>query len=100
VGGDAITIQTAAPEQVAAGINDRFGQQAAVLEGNVRLELPDGHQWIARLVEAFPGQIEAIRLGKPTLQDVFIKRTGRRPSEDAIDEEAASGKRKTKRAQH
>src|SRR5205807_1276144 len=30
------------------------------------------------LVEAFPGQIEAITLGKPTLEDVFIDRTGHR----------------------
>ena len=38
----------------------------------------DGHQWIARLVEAFPGQIQSITLGKPTLEDVFIDRTGHR----------------------
>ncbi len=75
VGGDAITIQTAEPEQVAAGIRDRFGCTAGVMEGNVRLEMPDGHQWIARLVEAFPGQINAITLGKPTLEDVFIDRS-------------------------
>jgi ABC-2 type transport system ATP-binding protein len=78
VGGDAITIETAAPEKIAAGIHDRFGQTAGVMEGNVRLELPDGHQWIARIVEAFPGQIDAITLGKPTLEDVFIARTGHR----------------------
>jgi ABC-2 type transport system ATP-binding protein len=44
----------------------------------VRLEVPDGHQWIARLVEAFPGRVAAIRLGKPSLEDVFIARTGHR----------------------
>jgi ABC-2 type transport system ATP-binding protein len=78
VGGDAITIQTAAPARLAEGIHDRFGCAAGVIDENVRLELPDGHQWIARLVEAFPGQIEAITLGKPTLEDVFIARTGHR----------------------
>jgi hypothetical protein len=72
VGGDAITIQTAEPERIAAGIRERFHHAAGVIEGNVRLELPDGHQWIARLVEAFPGQIDAITLGKPTLEDVFM----------------------------
>ena len=29
-------------------------------------------------MEAFPGRIAAIRLGKPTLEDVFIARTGHR----------------------
>jgi ABC-2 type transport system ATP-binding protein len=92
VGGDAITIQTAAPEQVAAGIRDRFGCTAGVMEGNVRLEMPDGHQWIARLVEAFPGQINAITLGKPTLEDVFIDRTGRRL--EAVEEEEPPKKKR------
>ncbi len=92
VGGDAITIQTAEPEQVATGIRDRFGCTAGVMEGNVRLEMPDGHQWIARLVEAFPGQISAITLGKPTLEDVFIDRTGRRL--EAIEEEEPPKKKR------
>jgi ABC-2 type transport system ATP-binding protein len=92
VGGDAITIQTAAPELVAAGIRDRFGCTAGVMEGNVRLEMPDGHQWIARLVEAFPGQINAITLGKPTLEDVFIDRTGRRL--EVIEEEEPPKKKR------
>jgi ABC-2 type transport system ATP-binding protein len=92
VGGDAITIQTAAPELVAAGIRDRFGCTAGVMEGNVRLELPDGHQWVARLVEAFPGQINAITLGKPTLEDVFIDRTGHRL--ETVDEEPAPKKKR------
>jgi ABC-2 type transport system ATP-binding protein len=92
VGGDAITIQTAAPELVAAGIRDRFGCTAGVMEGNVRLEMPDGHQWIARLVEAFPGQISAITLGKPTLEDVFIDRTGHRM--EVVEEEEPPKKKK------
>jgi ABC-2 type transport system ATP-binding protein len=49
-----------------------------VLDGTVRLEQPDGHQWISRLVEAFPDDIQTITLGKPTLEDVFIDRTGHR----------------------
>ncbi len=84
VGGDAITIETAAPDQLARGIQERFNCDAKVMEGNVRLEMPDGHQWIAKLVEAFPGQIESITLGKPTLEDVFIDRTGHRLEADEL----------------
>jgi ABC-2 type transport system ATP-binding protein len=83
VGGDAITIQTADPLRLSDGIAQRFSVTASVVDGNVRLEIPDGHQWIARLVEAFPGQIDSITLGKPTLEDVFIARTGRRLQEFA-----------------
>jgi ABC-2 type transport system ATP-binding protein len=98
VGGDAITIQSASPEQLAAGLHERFGCESGVVDGAVRLEMPNGHEWIARLVEAFPGQIDSITLGKPTLEDVFIDRTGRRLEEVVNEVEPVKGKRK--RARH
>jgi ABC-2 type transport system ATP-binding protein len=78
VGGDSITIDAAEPALLARQIGERFSLAAQTLDGQVRLEVPDGHNWIARLVEAFPGQIAAVRLGKPTLEDVFIDCTGHR----------------------
>jgi ABC-2 type transport system ATP-binding protein len=78
VGGDSITIDSPGPTELAAAISQKFGVAAVVMDAAVRLEVPAGHQWIARLVEAFPGQIAAIRLGKPSLEDVFIARTGHR----------------------
>jgi ABC-2 type transport system ATP-binding protein len=78
VGGDSITIETSAPAALAAAIQDRFPLAAKVIDGAVRLEAPDGHTWISRLAEAFPGRLTAIRLGQPTLEDVFIARTGHR----------------------
>jgi ABC-2 type transport system ATP-binding protein len=84
VGGDSITIETADPPRLAASIRERFDCPAEVVGANVRLEQADGHQWIARLVEAFPGQIDSVRLGKPSLEDVFIDRTGRRFQEDEV----------------
>ncbi|MEX2185697.1 MAG: ATP-binding cassette domain-containing protein [Pirellulales bacterium] len=88
VGGDSIAIETADAPRLAADIAERFSLPAQVLDGNVRLEQADGHQWIARLVEAFPGRVTAIRVGKPTLEDVFIDRCGRRFGDD----EAATSK--------
>ena len=76
VGGDTLTIESDQPEELAAAIGERFGVPAGVVDGSVRLEQPDGHQWVARLVEAFPGRVQSIKLGKPTLEDVFIARTG------------------------
>jgi ABC-2 type transport system ATP-binding protein len=93
VGGDSITIQTADPARLASAIAAQFGCDPRVLDGCVRLEQAAGHQWIARLVEAFPGQIESVTLGKPTLEDVFIARTGHRfwqsPSADLAPAEAS-----------
>ncbi len=78
VGGDVLTLDAREPEKLAAEIGARFGVSAAVLEGRVRLEQAAGHELIPRLVQAFPGRIDAVRLGRPTLEDVFIRRTGHR----------------------
>ncbi len=78
VGGDTLTIETDEAGSLAAAIVDRFGLAAHEVDGSVRLELPDAAQWVPRLIEALPGRIESIRLGKPTLEDVFIARTGHR----------------------
>ncbi len=76
IGGDAITIRTEDPQRLAEAITSRFDCPATVVDGSLRLERPDGHQWVQRLVEAFGDQIDSITLGKPTLEDVFIHATG------------------------
>jgi ABC-2 type transport system ATP-binding protein len=78
VGGDSITIQTPNPTELVDAIVQRFRLPATVFDESVRLEVPDGHTWISRLVESFPERITSIRLGKPSLEDVFIARTGHR----------------------
>jgi len=85
VGGDAITIETERPEQLSASIAVRFDCRPTVVDGAVRLEQQNGHEWIPRLVEAFPTEIQTITLGKPTLEDVFIDRTGHRFFGEAVE---------------
>jgi ABC-2 type transport system ATP-binding protein len=78
IGGDVISVETPQAQPLAEQISKRFGIEAKVLEGSVRIERTNGHKFITELVEAFPGQIEAISIHKPTLEDVFVRRTGRR----------------------
>jgi ABC-2 type transport system ATP-binding protein len=96
VGGDAITIETPEPTQLAEDIAARFACPTRVLDGTVRLEQPDGHRWIPQLMEAFPGRIRSVTLGKPTLEDVFIQRCGRRmiDAETALKDEGAGAVRR------
>ena len=47
-------------------------------DASVRIERERGHEFITDLVEAFPGQIDSVSVGKPTLEDVFIHQTGHR----------------------
>ena len=37
----------------------------------MRIERPKGHEFITDLVESFPGQIDAVTLSKPSLEDVI-----------------------------
>jgi ABC-2 type transport system ATP-binding protein len=76
VGGDVVVARTRDPRELARGIRERFGDEAEVLIDTVRLRRARGHEFVPQLFEAFPGQIDAVSVGKPTLEDVFIQRTG------------------------
>jgi ABC-2 type transport system ATP-binding protein len=78
IGGDVILLDAKKPESLAQRIYTRFQLDARVLHGQVRIERENGHRFITDVVEAFPGEIEAISVSKPTLEDVFIHRTGHR----------------------
>jgi len=78
IGGDVIALETADPAGLAEAVRERFGIEAAVLDGAVRIERREGAAFVPRLAEAFPGRIRSITVGKPTLEDVFVQRTGHR----------------------
>ena len=85
--GDVISLESAEPEGLADAIRTRFGAVGAVVDGTVRIERPDGAALVPRLAEAFPGVIRSITVGKPTLEDVFVQRTGHRFLEAGLEEE-------------
>ncbi|MFQ5692928.1 MAG: ATP-binding cassette domain-containing protein [Nitrospinota bacterium] len=77
VGGDVVAIQTADPEGLGAKLRERFGCEPQVTGGTVRVERPRGHEFVREVVEAFPGEVRSVTFGKPTLEDVFVRLTGR-----------------------
>lgn len=82
IGGDVISIQTKEPDRLMGKIKERFGITPAALNGRLRIEKQAGHAFISQVVDAFPEMIDAVNLSKPTLEDVFIARTGHRFWED------------------
>lgn len=78
IGGDVIFAQSRAPEELRQALRDQFGEESSMLGDVVRLEREGAHIFITELVEAFPGLISAITVRKPTLEDVFTRRTGHR----------------------
>jgi ABC-2 type transport system ATP-binding protein len=86
IGGDVILLDAKNPDSLAERIRARFNLDAHVLHGEVRIERENGHRFITDVVESFPGEIESISVSKPTLEDVFIRRTGHRFWTDAGEE--------------
>jgi ABC-2 type transport system ATP-binding protein len=77
IGGDVILFQAAHDAGLLAEhIRTRFHVDTTVLENQVRIEHRGAHRFVTEVVEAFPGEIEALSISKPALEDVFIRRTG------------------------
>ena len=78
IGGDIITLTTDDSESLQKLIHEKFAVEPTVFNRSLRIERNRGHEFIPQLIEAFPGLIHSISLGRPTLEDVFIHVTGRR----------------------
>ncbi|MEY2414089.1 MAG: type transport system ATP-binding protein [Acidobacteriaceae bacterium] len=78
IGGDVIVLEAKDPESLAEKLSMRFNIATQVLQGQVRIEREHGHRFITEVVEAFPGDIDSVSVSKPSLEDVFIRRTGHR----------------------
>ena len=81
IGGDVVQFETISEleaGELALRLGERFGVQASAHGSTVRLEHQEGHRFVTAVIEAFPGLIEGISVAKPSLEDVFIQRTGHR----------------------
>jgi ABC-2 type transport system ATP-binding protein len=77
IGGDVVLLDAAQDAALLAEhIRTRFPVETAVLGNQVRIERESGHRFVTDVVEAFPGEIQAVSVSKPALEDVFIHRTG------------------------
>jgi ABC-2 type transport system ATP-binding protein len=76
VGGDVITLSTRSPQEAQTLLRDKLKIDADVADAQLRFERPRGHEFVPELIEALPGLVESVSVGKPTLEDVFIHATG------------------------
>jgi ABC-2 type transport system ATP-binding protein len=88
IGGDCITLKSDQLDGLPEQIRERFGCEVQQVGDGLRIERENGHEFVRDLVAAFPEQIKTISLGKPTLEDVFIQRTGHRFWDEEEQEES------------
>ena len=78
LGGDCLTIRGPEPDSLAADISRQFGVSVRQLGGELRIDAQTDHSLLGRVLDAFGPRIEAVSLARPTLEDVFVERTGHR----------------------
>ncbi len=87
VGGDIIRMASAEKNALKEELKRRYHKEIKEENNILQLEIADGEKFLPRLFNELDTKIDSIELRKPTLDDVFLKLTGRK-----IREEEASGK--------
>jgi len=77
VGVDIVTVQADGIEWAAREIQERYGLEPQRDDTHLRLEVEGGAEFIPRLVRDLGMAVKSVDLHRPTLDDVFIKLTGR-----------------------
>jgi len=78
IGAEIITIHAKDPQALATELRANFGIEPLLLDGQLRIEHKDARELLLKLAAALGARIDSIALSRPTLDDVFIKRTGHR----------------------
>jgi ABC-2 type transport system ATP-binding protein len=82
VGGDVIRLSTSDNAAAAEQITAHFGVEARREQSDLMFEIAGGEELVPRIVEQLSVRIASISVRRPTLDDVFIKLTGREIREE------------------
>ncbi len=78
IGGDCLTIECEKPERLAILLKDQFKIEPQVLSDTLRISTDGGTLLFENIINSCRDEMTSITFGKPTLEDVFISRTGHR----------------------
>ena len=89
VGSQVLEIESSTAEVLATEIRDGLaaGAEVSVVGRSVRILREDVHQMVGGLMDAFADRINRLTISSPTLEDVYIRKTGHR----FVEEEDATG---------
>lgn len=85
VGGDIIILKSVDDEETAREVQERFGLAVQQDGQGLMFEVPDGEGFIPKLVGGLSTKINSVSLRRPTLDDVFLKLTGREIRDESVD---------------
>ena len=76
VGCEVITLETRDSKSLQLQIEKVVGRDVQIIDGQVRIPCDDGQQLLAQLYPLLREEVQAMTLSVPTLEDVFVQRTG------------------------
>ncbi len=84
VGGDVISLKTSDNVSATAMLRERFGIEPTDVNGILHLEVNQADAFIPLLVRELTVPIQTVSLRRPSLDDVFLKVTGREMREEEV----------------
>lgn len=78
VGGQVLEIEGDETEALARELQRELGVAATAVDGTLRVEGSAVHELVPRIVQRFGARVRRLSFAYPSLQDVFLKKTGKR----------------------
>jgi len=85
VGGDVISVKTEDNEEAMRVLMGEYKLCPSMRNGVISFAVPRGEEFLPGFVSGFPVPISSVGLARPTMEDVFLKVTGRSIREQEAD---------------
>jgi ABC-2 type transport system ATP-binding protein len=87
LGGDVVTLKAEDNAAAAFELKEKYGLTPLIQDETVTFSIPQSEKFLPKLMDSFQSHLLSISIRRPTLDDVFLKLTGR-----AIRDEEADSK--------
>jgi ABC-2 type transport system ATP-binding protein len=77
LGGDVVTLTAEDNQAAARELTEKFQVSPEIQDGHIRFSVPHGETFLPKLMQDFRSRLTSIGIHRPTLDDVFLKLTGR-----------------------
>ena len=91
LGGDVVTLKAEDNDAAALELKEKYQLSPVIQNGIITFSIPQGEKFLPKLMDSFQSHLLSIGIRRPTLDDVFLKLTGR-----AIREEEGGAKEQMK----
>lgn len=77
VGGDLVTLKAEDNDAAIKELKEKYKLEPIIEKDNIVFTVPQGDKFLVKLMKGFQSNLESISIRRPTLDDVFLKLTGR-----------------------